>query len=159
MQPWLTEMANKGYAGEEKVVNFADAQGNMIENGERPIASSSTNQKVGYFGKTFSETLVEMAGDKKGLHVFGVALGDGHHSISITLDNSASTFDPRQPVFQVFDQTKWSTQEKGKIGSTDLDIKIRDYLISQSYQQGGIRTESGKGGNYQTYIREYQNKD
>ena len=155
MRPWLTEMANQGYAGEESTVNFADKDGRKIENGERNIGSSGKNPKIGYFEKTFSETLVEMAGDKKGLHVFGVALGDGFHSITATLNNSDPSFDARKPVFQVFDQTTW-THNEGKIGSTDLDFKIRGYLITNSNTNGGV---GSKQGDYQTYIREYINKD
>ena len=155
MNNFLEDMAANGFAGESRIVNFADAQSKIINNGEREIGIHNPPKSNAFFGASVEETMMDLAKDKRGIHVFGIALADGFHSLTVSLDNSTDNI-----KFTGYDQTGYfRTYERGT-----LDQDILNYINKQAHRgQGGsfsgIPTANGGKGNYQTEIKEYINND
>ena len=152
MTNFLKDMHSSGYAGDLSQVNFSDQKGNLIRNGEKEI--------YGFSGPTIEATMIDLAKDKPGLHVFGVSIADGHHSVTITLDNT----NPNSPIYKVYDQTGKPWENGRPYQNGTLDGSIINYIKVQATdpttgQFRGIPTRNGGTGNYKTFISEYKNNN
>lgn len=109
VQTTMGELQKSGRAGSARVIEFNDSRGRMTRGVRRPNV----------LRENVHDVLIEMAGHDAGWSVFGLSIMDGHHSVTLTLDNN----DPSAP--KVFWSDQWSSRGGWQeFNRTSLDAEI-----------------------------------
>ena len=78
IQESMAKLQESGRAGEARVIEFEDKNGNLTHG---TLAPSNLHESVW-------DAIVQMAGDDIGWIVFGLSIMDGYHSVTLTLDRN-----------------------------------------------------------------------
>lgn len=92
----MEALRRSGRASNARVIEFNDSRGRLTTGVQRP---STLRENI-------FDVMLDMAGNDVGWSVFGMSLMDGHHSVTLTLDNN----DPQNP------RVYWSDQWRSRGG-------------------------------------------
>ena len=122
-----------GLAGKARMLTFVDKKDKDATSGAREPDHLKDNVQV-------FDVLLDMANHDVGWSVFGLSILDGHHSVTLTLDNN----DPSNPKIYWSDQ--WSSKGGWKeYGKTDLQKEIQ-HLTHKWWDED--KTPSGANRTY-----------
>jgi hypothetical protein len=101
------------------------------------------------------DAIIEMAGGDRGWSVFGMSILDGHHSVTLTLDNN----DPQNP--KIFWSDQWSSRRGWQeFNRTGLDNEVsrltRDWWNRFPTRGGGRRTTTTRLWRIRQPLRPYR---
>lgn len=89
-------LAKKGYADNAILINALGSNGKQANSENKPTK----------FEKSPSNEAINSAQGVQGVHVFGVSIKDGYHSLVLVMDARSSTDDP---LFYLYDQHRTSS--------------------------------------------------
>ncbi len=114
VQTTMEQLQRAGRAGAAHEIEFLDSRGRVTRGTRRPATLSAS----------VWDALFELSGDDVGWSVFGLSLMDGHHSVTLSLDNN----DPENP------RVYWSDQWSSKGGWMEFDHVTLDAEITRLIQ-------------------------